>query len=262
MNDFRQLTTLRGDYTQAGADYVVEQAWDRYTPAQQTLWRRLYDRQQALVQRYACAEYLQALGRLDLSQGIPRFEAINPALLQATGWQIVPVPGLVPDEVFFTHLAGRRFPATVWLREPQEFDYIVEPDAFHDIYGHVPLLFDRAYADYLEAFGKGGLRALKHEALTFLARLYWYTIEFGLIRTADGLKVYGAGILSSGGEMSYAIADAKPRRRDFDLLEVMRTGYDIDHFQDNYFVIESFAALRNDTAADFVPMYARLRACP
>lgn len=253
---------LRGDYSGIGADYSVPQEWGRHDAAEHALWRRLYQRQSRLVPIYACAEYNEALSRLDAADGIPRFDETSRQLRAATGWEIVPVPGLIPDETFFTHLAHRRFPVTVWLRRPAEFDYIVEPDVFHDFFGHVPLLFDPAYADHLQEYGKGGLKALRLDALGHLARLYWYTIEFGLMRTEQGLKVYGAGILSSGGEMKYSIKDPAPLRLAFDLERAMRSEYRIDSYQDTYFIIGSFEQLLRDTAPDFTPLYARLKSLP
>ena len=148
------------------------------------MFRRLYERQAKLVARYACPEWIEAIGQLDAGREIPRFADINRSLSKATGWTIVAVPGLIPDAPFFTHLAEKRFPVTVWLRKPEEFDYIVEPDVFHDFFGHVPLLYDPVYADHLCEYGKGGLKAMRLDAIAMLARLYWYTIEFGLMRTS------------------------------------------------------------------------------
>src|SRR6185437_2063691 len=168
---------LRGDYSRMRPDYTVDQDWDAYTAGQHDLWRRLYARQAALVPDYACDEFSATLATLDYGAGIPRFEAINRMLERATAWQLVAVPGLLPDPVFFEHLAQRRFPVTVWLRDPQEFDYIVEPDIFHDFFGHVPLLFNPVFADYMQAYGRGGLKAHALGAIEMLARLYWYTVE-------------------------------------------------------------------------------------
>jgi phenylalanine-4-hydroxylase len=253
---------LRGDYTRAAPDYSVEQDWSAYTAEEHTLFRRLYERQSKLVARYACAEWIEAIGRLDAGREIPKFADINRSLVKATGWRIVAVPGLIPDGPFFTHLANKRFPVTVWLRKPAEFDYIVEPDVFHDFFGHVPLLFDPVYADHLCEYGKGGLKAMRLDAIAMLARLYWYTIEFGLMQTAAGVRAYGAGLLSSGGELAYCVDDAKPRRRPFELERVLRTDYRIDRYQDSYFVIASFEQLMRDTAPDFTPLYDRLRKLP
>jgi phenylalanine-4-hydroxylase len=211
------------------------------------------------VPRFACPEWIEAIAGLDASREIPEFDEISKKLEGRTGWRIVPVPGLIPDDAFFTHLANRRFPVTVWLRKPEEFDYIVEPDVFHDFFGHVPLLFDRTYADHLHEYGKGGLKAMRLGAVKFLARLYWYTIEFGLIKVGGKAKAYGAGLLSSGGELAYCVDDPKPRRLPFDLERMMRTEYLIDRYQETYFVIDSFAQLMRETAPDFAPIYARLK---
>ncbi len=240
-------------------DYTVEQNYSRYTRAEQDLWKRLYARQSALVPKYACDEFIDILGALNFSAGIPYFDAINAKLFPATRWTLVAVPGLLPDDVFFTHLANRRFPVSVWLRNPEEFEYIVEPDIFHDFFGHVPLLFNNVFADYLEAYGKGGVKAKGLNALDYLARLYWYTVEFGLIRTPKGLRSYGAGILSSAGELPYCIESPKPNRIRFELLRVMQSKYKIDTFQETYFVIDSFKELFDATAPDFTPHYALLR---
>ena len=185
-------------------------------------------------------------------------EAGNERLRRATGWEVVAVPGLLPEHVFFAHLAHRRFPVTVWLREEHEFDYIVEPDVFHDFFGHVPLLFDPVFADYMQAYGRGGQKAEGLHALEYLARLYWYTVEFGLIRTDGGLRIYGAGILSSPSEVTYALSSPLPHRIGFDLKRVMRTRYKIDTFQQTYFVIEDFGQLFRETAPDFTPLYAEI----
>ena len=249
---------LRGDYTHADAQYVVRQDWDAYTPDEHALWRRLYERRAKLLPGRAAEVYIDSLARLKAEDGIPRFDQVSASLQAATGWRLVAVPGLVPDQTFFEHLAARRFPVTVWLRKPEEFDYIVEPDLFHDFFGHVPLLFNPVFADHLQEYGKGGLKAMPLGGLPFLARLYWYTIEFGLMETAQGLRAYGAGILSSGGEIEYCLTSPKPRRIAFNVERVMRTLYRIDDFQDTYFVIRDFEQLFTETAPDFTPIYARL----
>jgi phenylalanine-4-hydroxylase len=253
---------LRGDYSDARTDCTVEQNWSSYTAAEHALWRKLYDRQMRLVPQYACEEFLHALDRLEVSGGIPRFAAISRKLRRATGWELVAVPGLIPDLAFFEHLANRRFPVTRWLRRPQEAEYVVEPDVFHDFFGHVPLLFDPVYADYMAAYGAGGLKAAQLDSLKHLARLYWYTVEFGLLRTPEGMRVYGAGLLSSSGELLYAAESAEPRRVKFDLERLLRTEYRIDRFQDTYFVIDGFEQLIADTAPDFTPVYERIRRLP
>ena len=253
---------LRGDYGRMRPDYTVDQDYRGYSRQQQQRWRRLYRRQIERVPGRACDEYEQALRALPYEQGIPRFEEVNRALGAATGWRLVAVPGLVPDLVFFEHLANRRFPVTVWLREEHEFDYIVEPDVFHDFFGHVPMLFTPQFADYMQAYGRGGLKAAELGALQWLARLYWYTVEFGLLCGPGGLRDYGAGILSSPSEIEYAVESPKPRRIAFDLRRIMRTRYRIDDFQQTYFVIDSFQQLFEATAPDFAPVYRELAGLP
>lgn len=251
--------TLRGDYSQADEQYVVAQNWASYTPEQHALWRKLYQRQARLLPGRACDVFIESLGKMQAADEIPHFDRTSDALFKATGWRLVAVPGLVPDLTFFEHLANRRFPVTVWLREPHEFDYIVEPDVFHDFFGHVPLLFNPIFADHLQEYGKGGLKALKLDGLKFLARLYWYTVEFGLIQSPQGLRVYGAGILSSGGEIEHCLTSPSPRRIPLDVERVMRTLYKIDSYQETYFVIRDFEHLFNATAPDFTPIYAKLK---
>jgi phenylalanine-4-hydroxylase len=253
---------LRGDYRGMRADYTVDQDHAAYAEVEHDRWRRLYHRQIGLVPGRACDEYAAALSRLDYASGIPRFEDVNALLGPATGWQLVAVPGLVPDLVFFEHLASRRFPVTRWIREEAELDYIVEPDVFHDFFGHVPMLFDPVFADYMQAYGRGGTKAEGLGALQWLARLYWYTVEFGLVRTPAGLRAYGAGILSSPSEIDYSLRSPVPRRVGFDLRRIMRSRYRIDAFQETYFVIDDFAQLFEATAPDFAPLYAELASLP
>ena len=249
----------RGDYSRAQTDYTCPQHYDAYTPADHDTWRRLYERQAALVKDRACDVFIDALPSLGPSHHIPRFEQINERLYKATGWEIVGVPGLIPEVPFFTLLANRKFPVTDWIRKPEEFDYIVEPDVFHDLFGHVPLLFNPVFADHMQEYGKGGLKAHGFGACELLSRLYWYTVEFGLIRQEDGLRAYGAGILSSPGELRYAIESPEPRRLPLDIERVMRTRYKIDTFQQTYFMIDSFRELFEKTAPDFTPIYERVQ---
>jgi phenylalanine-4-hydroxylase len=253
---------LRGDYSHMAGDYTIPQAWETYSDAEHDRWRRLYRRQADLVPGRACEDYLSVLRSLDYAAGIPRFDVVDRQLAAKTGWHLVAVPGLLPDLVFFTHLAARRFPVTRWLREEGEFDYIVEPDVFHDFFGHVPMLFDPVFADYVQAYGAGGIKAEQQGAMRWLARLYWYTVEFGLVRSGEGLRTYGAGILSSPSEIDYAVASNRPRRIAFDLQRVMRTLYRIDSFQETYFVIDEFRQLFDATAPDFTPIYRELVAMP
>ena len=245
------------------ADYTMDQPVERYTAADHAIWRRLFERQAEPLRGRACDEFLSGLAGLGVAKdGIPRFERLTEALMKATGWRIVAVPGLVPDDVFFAHLAGRRFPVTWWIRKPEQMDYLQEPDVFHDIYGHVPMLMNPIFGDYMQAYGEGGLKALKLGALDNLARLYWYTVEFGLIHTPQGLRIYGSGIVSSKTESVYCLESASPNRLGFEVKRIMRTGYRIDTFQKTYFVIDSFAQLFEATRPDFTPYYEELRSLP
>ncbi|HVA12172.1 MAG TPA: phenylalanine 4-monooxygenase [Stellaceae bacterium] len=237
----------------------IEQDWKSYTPGQHAIWRTLFRRQEAMLAQRACQPFLEGLKDLGVAaDGIPDFRRLNDALDRATRWRIVAVPGLVPDDVFFEHLANRRFPATCFIRREDQLDYLQEPDIFHDIFGHVPMLMNPVFADYMEAYGKGGLKALRLHSLDRLARLYWYTVEFGLVATADGPRIYGSGIVSSKGESIYCLEDAKPNRIAFDLLRVMRTRYRIDDYQESYFVIDSFEQLFAATQPDFTLYYDAL----
>jgi phenylalanine-4-hydroxylase len=254
---------LRGDYSRANADYVVEQDWVSYTPEQHALWATLMNRQLALVKRYGAPQFLAGLSTLNIQDGIPRFEEASRILRRATQWEIVAVPGLIPEEHFFAHLAQRRFPVTVWLRLPQEIDYLVEPDVFHDFFGHVPLLSDPVFADFVQAYGVAGRKAAAEGGVDMLARLYWYSVEFGLMDTGGELRTYGAGILSSAGETAYCIDSPRPHRIRFNLERVMRTGYMIDAYQKTYFVVNSFEQLFRDSYdRDFAPIYREFRGSP
>ncbi len=234
---------LRGDYSNAREDFAIEQDWSRYTDADHALWRKLYQRQMSLIPAYACAEFRAGLDRLDCADGVPDFEQASKRLRAATGWELVAVPGLIPDDAFFKHLANRRFPVTSWLRKPEEVDYLVEPDVFHDFFGHLPIISDPVFADFLQLYGERGLEAEQRGAVKYLARLYWYTVEFGLIRREGQLKAFGAGILSSSGETPYSVESEKPLRVKFDRERIMRTNYLIDDYQKTYFVIDEFDEL-------------------
>jgi phenylalanine-4-hydroxylase len=243
----------------ARSDWTIDQGWSAYTPAEHQVWITLYERQAALLPGRACDPFLKGLEALDLHRaGIPNFDRINEELNRLTGWRVVAVPGLVPDEVFFDHLANRRFPAGQFIRKPDQLDYLQEPDIFHDVFGHVPMLTDPVFADYMQAYGRGGQRAMELGQLHNLARLYWYTVEFGLLATPQGLRIYGAGIVSSHAESIFALDDPSPNRLGFDLERVMRTPYRIDDFQQVYFVIPSLQALLDATLQDFAPIYRRL----
>ena len=248
----------------ANTDWSVPQNWDRFSADEHAMWNTLFAKQTAMLPGRAADAFLRGIDVLKLSRpGIPDYRELNAKLMAATGWQIIAVPGLVPDAVFFDHLANRRFPAGNFIRMPEQSDYLQEPDVFHDVFGHVPMLADPVFADYMVAYGKGGLRSLGFGALDHLARLYWYTVEFGLIKQPNGLRIYGAGIVSSYAESIFALEDPRPNRIAFDLLRVMRTHYRIDDFQQNYFVISSIDELLTVTVkTDFAPLYARLDILP
>lgn len=250
---------LRGNYAAAALDYTVTQDWTAYGEEEHDLWRTLYARQIELAERYATPQFLQGLKTLGArSETIPDFAQINRVLAACTAWRIVAVPGLIPEEHFFAHLAGRRFPVSVWIRDRSELDYLAEPDLFHDFFGHVPLLTNPVFAQFMQAYGAAGPKALAAGGLRMLARLYWYTVEFGLIDTPRGLKCYGAGILSSQGETVYSVESDKPIRVAYDLERVMRTEYLIDEYQKRYFVLDSIEQLLSSTYdTDFAPLYAR-----
>lgn len=243
-------------------DGTVPQNWATYTAQEHDLWDKLFARQSEMLVGRASKAFLSGVDRLQLSRGgIPDFDELNARLSAATGWRVVAVPGLVSDAMFFDHLANRRFPAANFIRTPDQIDYLEEPDVFHDVFGHVPMLADPVFADYMEAYGKGGLRSLDFGTLHKLARLYWYTVEFGLIEEEGDLRIYGAGIVSSYGESHFALEDSSPNRIRFDLRRVMRTRYRIDDFQQSYFVIPSFDHLLAQTRdQDFEPLYGALSA--
>ena len=240
-------------------DWTVDQVWESYTAAEHATWRTLFERQTRLLPGRACDEFVRGMRRLPIGpDAIPDFRSLSDVLMEATGWTVVAVPGLVPDEVFFDHLAHRRFPAGRFIRKPDQLDYLEEPDVFHDVFGHVPMLTDPVFADYMQAYGEGGRRALGLGRLANLARLYWYTVEFGLMNTPAGLRIYGAGIVSSRTESIFALDDPSPNRLGCDLERVMRTLYRIDDFQQVYFVIDSIQTLQEVTLRDFGAIYQRM----
>jgi len=245
------------------ADWTIEQGWDHYTAREHAVWKTLFERQTRLLPGRACDEFIAGMQRLpiDASQ-IPDFRRLSEVLMRHTGWQIVAVPGLVPDEVFFDHLANRRFPAGSFIRKADELDYLEEPDVFHDVFGHVPMLMNPVIADFVQAYGVGGLRAQQLGVLPQLARVYWYTVEFGLVRQPDGLRIYGSGIASSYTESVFALEDASPNRIGFELERVMRTNYRIDDFQEVYFVLDKLEDLLALADIDFAPVYQRVGALP
>ncbi len=245
-------------------DWTIPQRWQDYSAEDHAVWDTLFERQRSQLRDRATQTFLDGLDILKLShRGIPDFAELTERLSSCTGWSVVAVPGLVPEDVFFTHLANRRFVAGRFIRRPDQLDYLQEPDVFHDLFGHVPLLANPVFADYMQAYGEGGLRSLKYGAMNKLARLYWYTVEFGLIREPKGLRIYGAGIVSSHGESAYSLDSPDPKRIEFDLMRVMRTPYRIDNYQQGYFVIDSFDQLLRETNdTDFAPLYAELGSLP
>lgn len=253
---------LRGDYSRCRPDYTVDQDYSLYTAADQELWRRLYARQAKLIRQYAAPEFIAGVDAFHMADAIPRFDQANELLARATGWQLVAVPGLIPNDAFFLHLAEKRFPVSVWLRTPEEFEYLVEPDVFHDFFGHVPLLSNPVFADYMQVYGNKGREAIETDSVTMLSRLYWYMVEFGLINTAEGLRAFGAGILSSGGETVYSIESPAPHRVAFNLGRVLKTDYRIDRYQDTYFVLDSFDQLFRETSRDLRPLYRAAKQSP
>jgi phenylalanine-4-hydroxylase len=240
---------------------VVDQPWASYARSDHETWATLFERQKQLLVGRACDEFLENQQRFGMTpDAIPKFEDLNRVLAGTTGWKIIGVEGLLPELTFFDHLANRRFPVTWWIRKPEQIDYIAEPDLFHDLFGHVPLLLNPVFADYMQAYGCGGVKAhgLGAEALVNLTRLYWYTVEFGLIRQSDGLRIYGSGIVSSKGESIHCLESAAPNRIGFDMPRIMRTRYRIDTYQKTYFVIDSFQQLIDATEPDFTPLYLEL----
>jgi len=245
------------------ADWTIDQGWESYTAQEHGVWKTLFERQSRLLIGRACDEFLSGMAELPIgADQIPDFHRLSDILMLRTGWQVVAVPGLVPDEVFFEHLANRRFPTGQFIRKPHQLDYLEEPDVFHDVFGHVPMLMNPAIADYIQAYGVGGLRAQQLGVLEKLARVYWYTVEFGLVKQKDGLRIYGAGIASSAAESVFALDDPSPNRIRFELERVMRTNYRIDDFQETYFVIDSLDELLALAKIDFGPVYARVRGQP
>ncbi|WP_371309631.1 phenylalanine 4-monooxygenase [Hyphomonas sp.] len=259
------ISTQKNRYHDAprAADFTIDQAWDTYSAAEHDRWDRLFRRQKEVAKGRACEAALKAMSALELSaSGVPHMDRLSDRLERITGWRVVPVAELVPDNIFFDHLANRRFPAGAFIRPEAEFDYLQEPDIFHDIFGHVPMLAYPVFADFMEAYGKGGQRAMTLGQLHNLARLYWYTVEFGLIREAGGLRIYGAGIISSPQETVFALEDDSPNRIGFDVQRLMRTKYIIDDFQQTYFVIDSFEALLEACYQDFGTVYSEVKGKP
>lgn len=241
-------------------DWTIDQGWDNYSAEEHAVWKTLYERQMKLLPGRACDEFVAGMRDLPIAADhIPDFRRLSEVLMKRTGWQVVAVPGLVPDDVFFEHLANRRFPSGQFIRRPDQLDYLQEPDVFHDVFGHVPMLMNPVIADYIQAYGEGGLRAKQLGMLDNLARVYWYTVEFGLVEQKDGLRIYGAGIASSYTESIFAVDDTSPNRVRFDLERVMRTRYRIDDFQETYFVVRGLDELLELARIDFAPVYGRVK---
>lgn len=246
-------------YTEIWQEHIIDQNWAQYSPEEHRRWDYLYQRQLNILENRATSEFIDGLAKLQLSKtGIPDFKILNKDLQALTGWQIVAVPGLIDDHAFFALLADRLFPAGAFIRRADQIDYIQEPDIFHDVFGHVPLLAHPVFADYMQAYGEGGVRANHLGVLPQLSRLYWYSVEFGLINTPKGKRIYGAGIVSSAAESIYCLEDDSPHHIGFDLIRLMRTDYRIDDFQHSYFVIDSFEQLLQATEQDFAPIYQTL----
>jgi phenylalanine-4-hydroxylase len=259
----RSGPSAAADAQVARTDGTIDQGWEGYTAAEHALWRELFERQSRLLPGRACDAFIAGMNALPIGHdAIPDFRRLSDVLMRHTGWQVVAVPGLVPDAVFFEHLAHRRFPAGNFLRKPEQIDYLSEPDVFHDVFGHVPMLMHTALADYMQAYGAGGLRALALGMLDELARVYWYTVEFGLVEQGGDLRIYGSGIASSPRETVFCLDDASPNRVRFALERVMRTRYRIDDFQQTYFVIRDLDELLELARVDFAPHYERVRGQP
>ena len=242
-------------------DCVIDQNWSAYTPTDHQTWGALFRRQMETLRGHVCEQYLEGLRVLGITEdGVPDFEKMNRNLRAATGWEVVAVPGLIPSRPFFDLLSQRKFPAGNFIRTPEQLDYLEEPDIFHDVFGHIPLLTNPAYADYMQAYGCAGEDAMAHKGVKYLARLNWWTIEFGLIREKGQIQIYGAGICSSFGEARYVVSDPSAHFVEFDLERCMRTGYYIDDFQATYFVIDSFEDLfKQAMERAFVPLYEQFR---
>ncbi|MER9961473.1 phenylalanine 4-monooxygenase [Mesorhizobium sp. M0045] len=254
---------LRGDYSVCRADFTVAQGYN-YSDEEQAVWRTLCDRQTKLTRKLAHHSYLDGVAALGLLDKIPDFGAVSEKLRKFTGWEIVAVPGLIPAQPFFDHLANRRFPVTNWLRTQKELDYIVEPDMFHDFFGHVPILTQAVFADFMQMYGKKADSVIALGGDEMITRLYWYTVEYGLIREpGQPLKAFGAGLMSSFTELQFAVEGGEAHHVPFDLETVMRTGYEIDKFQRAYFVLPSFDALRDAfETADLAAIVARRKGEP
>lgn len=253
---------LRGDYAASGReDMTVDFRWESFTPEHHDMWRFLFKRIMPELEQRACKEYLQGVKALDFAgeNGIPNYDRISDRLQKLTGWRLVTVPGYLPAEVFYKHLSNKQFPVTTFIRKPEEIDYLQEPDIFHDMFGHVPMLAHPVFAEYFHSVGKGAMKAHEHGYLGYIDTLYWFTVEFGLINTPEGRRIYGSGITSSMGESKFCLSP-EPAHVAFDVKRVMRQKYRIDTFQHHYFVIDSFEQLIEESKPDFLPYYQEISA--
>lgn len=254
---------LRADFSQARPDYTIDFKWEKFTSDDHAMWKFLFNRQKEVLKHRACKEYLEGIERLGFDEHrIPNYEVISERLYKMVGWRLVVVPGYLPGDVFHAHLAKRQFPVTTFIRTPEQVDYLQEPDIFHDMFGHVPMLAHPVFADYMEKFGCGGVKAHQLGYIDFLDTLYWFTVEFGLVKTEDGIRIYGSGIVSSKGESIYCLESPEPNRIGYDLKRIMRSKYRIDEFQKTYFVIDSFEQLMDSTKPDFKPIYEDVATLP
>ncbi|MFC4699860.1 phenylalanine 4-monooxygenase [Glaciecola siphonariae] len=229
--------------TQYVSKSINDKGYIEWTAEENQRWARLYERQINLLQGRACEQYMRGIELLNMPKDqIPQLPDIDKVLMEATGWQTAAVPALINFTEFFTLLANKRFPVATFIRSEEEFDYLQEPDVFHEIFGHCPLLTNPAFAHFTHVYGQLGLAANKEDR-AFLARLYWFTVEFGLVQTEQGLRIYGGGILSSPGETLYALESEKPQRKPLKALDVLRTPYRIDIMQPIYFILDSFDGL-------------------
>jgi len=235
----------------------LQQVYELYTPEDFKVWDTLFNRQMQYLHQYGATLYLDAVRRIGFNgDEIPDFGKTTERLYRATAWQLTVVPELVPQETFFTLLSQRIFPATCWLRTMEELDYLEEPDMFHDVFGHVPLLMDDAYAGFMEGIGKLALQWLHvPRAIALLGRIYWFTIEFGLINERGDPRIFGAGIVSSLSE-TLNCKSASVTKEDFDLDKMIQTEYRTDILQDRYFVMESTEQLYKSLSGIEKALYA------
>lgn len=225
-------------------DWTMPQDWEQFTDEEHTRWNTMVSEQTRLMQGLASASFLDGIDQIGLGNGgVPEFSSFNDRFRDATGWEVVAVPGVIPNAPFFKLLAERRFPAANFLRKGGAQDYNSEPDMFHDLFGHLPMFANPTFGEFMTAYGRAGLRAEKLGMSDWLGRLYLHTVEFGLIREGGALRAYGAGLLSSYAETVHALTSPTARRLHFDLPRLMRTEWPFDTFQPTYFVIESFEAL-------------------